>query len=207
MHLTRGEAHHREARHRAARLKAHHRAARLDGVHRVVQERGSRTDKFCRSGRRVQSDVRSLPTVTVWNRRTMGSTDNPKRITTEPLIAIGTSDGAKAAAATAVKVCWQTTARVSWPTAVRVHSPTAARVHWSTTARVRWSTAVRVHWSTAARVQGVPLTDWKYEHCKLRRHRFGFMQRCGMQRARAGDFRLRCWWILGRAEETTCHGS
>ena len=40
VHLTRGEAHHREARHRAARLKAHHRAARLDGVHRVVQDKG-----------------------------------------------------------------------------------------------------------------------------------------------------------------------
>ena len=40
VHLTRGEAHHREARHRAARLEAHHRAARLDGVHKVVQDKG-----------------------------------------------------------------------------------------------------------------------------------------------------------------------
>ena len=137
----------------------------------------------------------------------MGSTDNRKRSTIAPLIAKGASGGAKAAAATTVKVCWPTTARVCWPTAVRFHWPTAARVHWSTTARVRWPKAVRVHWSTAARVQRVPLTDRKWEHCKLRRHRFGFMQHCGMQRARAGDFRLPCWWILGRAEETTCHGS
>ena len=98
MHLTRGEAHHREARHRAARVEAHHRAARLDGVHRVVQDKGQQdwerhaslpaskpwTGKSCRNGRRVQSDVRSPPTVTVWNQRTMGSTDNPKRSTTEP---------------------------------------------------------------------------------------------------------------------------
>ena len=34
----------------------------------------------------------------------MGSTDNPEWSTTEPLIAMGTSDGAKAAAATTVKV-------------------------------------------------------------------------------------------------------
>ena len=40
VHLTRGEAHHREAHHRAARLVAHHRAARLDEVHRVVQDKG-----------------------------------------------------------------------------------------------------------------------------------------------------------------------
>ena len=40
VHLTRGEAHYKEARHRAARLEAHHRAARLDGVHRVVQDKG-----------------------------------------------------------------------------------------------------------------------------------------------------------------------
>ena len=40
VHLTRGEAHHREGRHRAARLEAHHRAARLDGVHRGVQDKG-----------------------------------------------------------------------------------------------------------------------------------------------------------------------
>ena len=39
VHLTRAEAHHREARHRAARLEAHDRAARLDGVHRVVQDK------------------------------------------------------------------------------------------------------------------------------------------------------------------------
>ena len=39
-HLTRGEAQHREARHRAARLEDHHRAARLDGVHRAVQDKG-----------------------------------------------------------------------------------------------------------------------------------------------------------------------
>ena len=76
-----------------------------------------------------------------------------------------------------------------------------------TTARVRWPTAVRVHWSTAAKVQRVPLTDREWEHCKLRRHRFGLMQRCSMQRARAGNFRLPCWWILRRVEETMCHGS
>ena len=46
--------------------------------------RGSRTGKSCRNGRLVQSYVRTLPTVAVWNRRTMGSTDNPKRSTTEP---------------------------------------------------------------------------------------------------------------------------
>ena len=40
VHLTRGEAHHREAHHRAARLVAHHRAARLDEVHRLVQDKG-----------------------------------------------------------------------------------------------------------------------------------------------------------------------
>ena len=39
VHLTRGEAHHREARHRAARLKVHHRAPRLDGARRVVQDK------------------------------------------------------------------------------------------------------------------------------------------------------------------------
>ena len=177
--------------------------------------RSSRTGTSCRSGRRVQSDVRPLSTITAWNRRTIGSTDNPKMGTTEPKIAMGTSDGAKGTAATAAKVCWpatarvcwSTAARVRWPTAVRVHWPTATRVHWPTTARVRWPTAVRVHWSAAARVQRVPLTDRKWEHCKRRRHRFGFMQRCGMQRARAGVFRLRCWWILRRVEETTCHGS
>ena len=90
--------------------------------------RGSRTG-FCRSGRRVQSDVPSLPTVAVWNRRTMGSTGSPKRSTTEPEIALGTYDGAKATAATTAKCCW----------------PTAARVCWSTAARVRWATAARVH--------------------------------------------------------------
>ena len=153
--------------------------------------RGSRTGESCRIGRRVQSDVRSLPTVTVWNWRTMGSTDNPKRSTTEPLIATGTSDGDKAATTTTARVCWSTAARVRLPTAVRVH----------------WPTAVRVHWSIPARVQRVSLTNRKWEHCKLRRHMFGFMQRCGTQRARAGDFRSRCWWILGRAEETTCCGS
>ena len=153
--------------------------------------RGSRTGKSCRSGRRLQSDVRSLPTITVWNRRTMGSTDNPKRSTTEPLIGMGTSDGDKDAAATTAGVCWSTAARICWSTAARVNRPTAARFHWS----------------TAARVQRVPLTDREWENCKLRRHRFGFMQRCGIQRARAGDFRLRCWWILRRAEQTTCRGS
>ena len=40
VHLTREEAHHRVARHRAARLEAHHRAARLDGVHTAVQDKG-----------------------------------------------------------------------------------------------------------------------------------------------------------------------
>ena len=40
VHLTRGEAHHREARHKAAELEAHHRAARWDGVYRVVQDKG-----------------------------------------------------------------------------------------------------------------------------------------------------------------------
>jgi len=44
--LTRGEAHHREARHRAARLEAHHRAARLDGVRTVAQDKGQQDRKI-----------------------------------------------------------------------------------------------------------------------------------------------------------------
>ena len=39
VHLSRGEAHHRKARHRTTRLADHHRAARLGGVHRVVQDK------------------------------------------------------------------------------------------------------------------------------------------------------------------------
>ena len=38
--------------------------------------------------------------------------DNPKRSTTEPKVAMGTSDGAKATAATAFRVHWSTAARV-----------------------------------------------------------------------------------------------
>ena len=91
--------------------------------------RGSRTGKSCRSGGRVQSDVPCLPIVALWNRRTVGSTGSPKKSTTKPEIAVGTSDSAKAAAATTAKVCW----------------PTAARVYRSTAARVRWSTAAKVH--------------------------------------------------------------
>jgi len=36
------------------------------------------------NGRWIQSHVPSLPTVALWNRRTMGSTGSPKRSTTEP---------------------------------------------------------------------------------------------------------------------------
>ena len=44
--LSRGEAHHRKACHRSARLEAHHTAARLDGVCRVVQDKGQQDRKI-----------------------------------------------------------------------------------------------------------------------------------------------------------------
>ena len=115
--------------------------------------RGSRTGKSCRSGRRVQSDVPSLPTVALWNWRTMGSTGSPNRSTTEPEIEVGTSDGAKAAAATTTKVCWPTAARVCWSTAARVRWPTAARAH-----RTSGSSGVAgtVGWSTHDAGVGTP---------------------------------------------------
>ena len=53
------------------------------GSTRWCRTRGSRTGKSCRSGMRVQSGVPSFPTVTLWNRKTMGSTNSPKRSTTE----------------------------------------------------------------------------------------------------------------------------
>ena len=112
-----------------------------------------RTGKSCRSRRRVQSDVPFLPTVALRNWRTMGSIGSPKRSTTKPEIAVGTSVGANAAAATTSKVFWPTAARVCWSTEAWVRRPTAARVH-----RTSGSSGVAgtVGWSTHDAGVGTP---------------------------------------------------